>query len=211
VRWIYTITVTPLFLFLSCSEDKPRQPGTLADTTQSQPAQDTSYSEMVAHRIKPMEVNVERIEAIQNWTSVSTVNTEDESTEGGYTRYYYLDRVLEKVVNVQFGESGRQLTEYYLLNGKLSFVLEKNYTYNRPVYWDSVTARQNNDKEVFDIDKSEIEEAKSYFQDGEIMVQVYSDCGAPNDREFEQKEGKRIQTDFGRLMGKLIKEPVGHK
>lgn len=48
-----------------------------------------------------------------------------ESTEGGEAKYYYQKNKLEKIITRIFGESGQILTEYYLLNGQLSFVYEK--------------------------------------------------------------------------------------
>ncbi len=200
---IHTITVLPFFLSLSCHDDKPQEQAQQPGTTivAPVPAKDMSYSDWVEQRTRPMKENVKRIEAIQNWTSVNTVNTGGDSTEGSYAKYYYREGTLEKVVSVQMGETGQEVTEYYLLNGKLSFVMEREYT---------AAAHGDNDNGIFDNDP-EMEGTKTYFEDGKVLVQVSQDCGAPNDKEFEQKEGERLQYDFDRLMEILLKKPADRK
>ena len=64
--------------------------------------------------------------------------------------------------------------------------------------------KENNDKEAFDIKKSEIIEDRNYFEDGTLIHQLNS----PN-LDLSIKEGyllqeqKRIKVDFEKLM-KLI-------
>lgn len=100
--------------------------------------EDTAYNEYLTERLKPIRKNFKRINSIAKWTS--TYNKElDESTEGGEATCYFSDGVLEKIVTRHFGETFQQLTEYYLLNGQLSFVFEKSYKYNRPIYFDSAS------------------------------------------------------------------------
>ena len=205
MRWIHTITVLPLFLSLSCHDDKQQEQAPPVDTNAAPPvavlAKDMSYSDWVEQRTRPMKENVKRIEAIQDWTSVNTVNTGGASTEEDYAKYFYRDGTLEKVVSVQMGETGQEVTEYYLLNGKLSFVMEREYT---------SAASGDNDSEDFEKDP-ETEGTKTYFEDGKVLVQVLPDCGAPNDKEFEQKEGERLQHNFDRLMEILLKKPADRK
>lgn len=105
-----------------------------------------------------------------HWTSINTEEL-SESTEGGVAKFFYLYGLLEKIVTRNFGETFQQLTEYYLLNGQLSFVFEKLHKYNRPLYYDTAAMKENNDIEEFDIDKSEIIEVRSYFINGKLFHQ----------------------------------------
>ncbi len=161
--------------------------------------EDTAYNEYLAERLKPIRKNFKRINSIANWTS--TYNKElDESTEGGEATFYFSDGVLEKIVTRRFGETFQQLTEYYLLNGKLSFVFAKSYKYNRPIYYDSASMKENKDDQTFDSEKSEIVEDRSYLEKGKLIHQVNNqDCGSPFADDYLLEEQKRLTTDFDKL------------
>lgn len=110
-----------------------------------------------SEEIKTIKANFSRINSIKNWTKIKEVETDD-STEGGFLNYYFLNNKLEKIVVRKFGESGQYLAEYYLLNDKLSFVFEQDTTYNFPLYW-----------KEFDDKKSKIEESRYYFEDRKLI------------------------------------------
>ena len=111
-----------------------------------------------SEEIKAIKTNFSRINSIKNWTKIKEVETDD-STEGGFINYYFLNDKLEKIVVRKFGESGQYLAEYYLLNDKLSFVFEQDTTYNYPLYW-----------KEFDDKKSKIEEFRYYFEDRKLIL-----------------------------------------
>ncbi|MDM1061541.1 hypothetical protein HXZ62_03065 [Empedobacter falsenii] len=111
-----------------------------------------------SEEIKTIKANFSRINSIKNWTKIKEVETDD-STEGGFINYYFLNDKLKKIVVRKFGESGQYLAEYYLLNNKLSFVFEQDTTYNFPLYW-----KEFNDK------KSKIEEFRYYFEDRKLIL-----------------------------------------
>ena len=111
-----------------------------------------------SEEIKVIRANFSRINSIKNWTKIKEVETDD-STEGGFINYYFLNDKLEKIVVRKFGESGQYLAEYYLLNNKLSFVFEQDTTYNFPLYW-----------KEFDDKKSIIEESRYYFEDRKLIL-----------------------------------------
>ncbi|MGV0964541.1 hypothetical protein [Empedobacter falsenii] len=111
-----------------------------------------------SEEIKTIKANFSRINSIKNWTKIKEVETDD-STEGGFINYYFLNDKLEKIVVRKFGESGQYLAEYYLLNNKLFFVFEQDTTYNFPLYW-----KEFNDK------KSKIEEFRYYFEDRKLIL-----------------------------------------
>jgi hypothetical protein len=161
--------------------------------------EDTATNEYLADRLKPIRENFKRINSITKWTSTDKIDL-DESTEGGEATFYYSAGILEKIVTRHFGETFQQLTEYYLLNGKLSFVFEKLYKYNRPVYYDSASVKENKDDQAFDFEKAEIIEDRSYFENEKLIHQVNNqDCGSPFAADYLLKVQKRLKTSFDKL------------
>ncbi|MDH1601701.1 hypothetical protein [Empedobacter sp. GD03739] len=69
------------------------------------------------NKLDPIKSNFNRINSIKIWSKIKEVETDD-STEGGFINYYFLNDKLEKIVVRKFGESGQYLAEYYLLNDK---------------------------------------------------------------------------------------------
>ncbi|WP_284464554.1 hypothetical protein [Chryseobacterium sp.] len=167
---------------------------------------DTDANEYLKDRLKPIQYNFKRINSITNWTSIKKQNIEGESAEGGEATYYYKNKRLEKIMARHYGEMGQTLVEYYLLNGKLSFVFEKDYKYNRPLFYDVKAMKENNDTEAFDFEKSEIMETRNYFEKENLIHIVNSqDCGAPFSGSYMSEEEKSIKEDFKRLL-KLLQE-----
>lgn len=161
---------------------------------------DIIVNEYLTKKLNPIRENFKRINSINNWTSR---NKKDlwESTEGGEATFYYLNGVLEKIVAKIFGETFQQLSEYYLLNGKLSFVFEKSYKYNRPMYYDSIVMKENKDTVAFNFEMSEIIEDRSYFENGKLIHQLNNqDCGSPFADDYLLEEQKRIKTNFDKLV-----------
>lgn len=162
--------------------------------------EDVPVNEYLTERLKPIRTNFKRINSISNWTYIDTKEL-SETIEGGEAKYYYQNEQLEKIVTRQFGETFQQLTEYYLMNGQLSFVFEKSYKYNRPIYYDSTAMKENNDTEAFDFVKSEIVEHRSYFDNGKLLHQVNNqDCGSPFTDDYLLEQEKRIKVDFEKLI-----------
>lgn len=162
--------------------------------------EDVPVNEYFSDLLKPIRANFKRINSITDWTSVDTEELW-ETTEGGEATYYYQNEQLEKIITRHYSETGQLLTEYYLQNEELSFVFEKQLTYNRPFYYDTIAMKENNDTEVFDFDKSEIIEDRSYFENGKLVHQINSqDCGAPFANDYLLEEQKRIRADFDKLI-----------
>ena len=161
---------------------------------------DIVVNEFLVARLRPIRDNFARINAINHWSTAIKKDLE-ETTEGGEAVFYYLDGRLEKIATRHFGETFQQLTEFYLLNGQLSFVFEKSYKYNRPMYYDSTAMKENNDNQVFDLEKSTIIENRSYFENGKLIHQVNNeDDGASFAEKYLLGEQKRIKEDFDKLM-----------
>ena len=209
-------------LLTSCGQSKSEQTiTTVSDTTtirdnsvtndtvelkETFNEEDLPVNEYLTDKLKPIRANFKRINSITNWTSIGTEEL-SESTEGGEAKFYYQNGKLEKIVAQHYGETFQLLTEYYLLNGQLSFVFEKRHKYNRPLYYDTTAMKENNDTEAFDIDKSEIIEDRSYFDNGKLLHQINNqDCGSPFADDYLLEEQKRIKTDFDKLIRQTKKK-----
>ena len=60
---------------------------------------------------------------------------------------------------------------------------------------------ENNDNQVFDFEKSEIIEDRSYFLNGKLVHQLNNqDCGAPFADDYLLGEQKRIKTEYKNLL-----------
>lgn len=162
--------------------------------------EDFAVNEYLTERLQPIRKNFKRINSITKWTSTNTKELW-ESTEGGEATFYYNNETLEKISTRHFGEMSQQLSEYYLMNGQLSFVFEKTFQYNRPLFYDSVAMKANKDTEAFDFEKSEIIEDRSYFEKGKLIHQLNNqDCGSPFAADYLLEEQKRIKTYFEKLL-----------
>lgn len=174
------------------------------DTTrikESHNEEDIQANEYLKDRLKPIQANFKRINSITQWTAIKKRYIEGESAEGGEAAYYYKNKRLEKIMARHYGEMGQVLIEYYLLNGKLSFVFEKNYKYNRPLFYNEKVMKENNDTEAFDLKKSEITETRNYFENGSLLHIVDSqDCGAPFSGDYMTEQDKSLKDDFKRLL-----------
>ena len=162
--------------------------------------EDFPVNEYLTEKLKPIRDNFKRINSIPKWTIIKTKDIW-ETTEGGEAKFYYLNGQLEKITTRHFGETFQLLAEYYLLKGQLSFVFEKSYKYNRPMYYDSTSMKENSDTEAFGFDKSEIVEDRSYFDKEKLLHQLNNqDCGSPFAASYLLEEQKRINTDFKKLI-----------
>ena len=211
LQYIYYSLIFLASLFVSCGTNKKREVQTnkasafvksdrfyvLKETFNQE---DVPVNEYLSDILKPIRANFKRINSITTWTSVDTEGLW-ETTEGGEATYYYQNEQLEKIITRHYSETGQLLTEYYLKNEELSFVFEKQLTYNRPFYYDTIAMKENNDTEVFDFDKSEIIEDRSYFENGKLVHQINSQyCGAPFANDYLLEEQKRIRADFDKLI-----------
>ena len=137
--------------------------------------------------------NFKRINSIKNWTVVDSVELDD-STEGGQAKFYFANKQLQKIVAVYYGESGKNVIEYYLLDSKLSFVFRKEFRYNRPIYWNEL------DDEEFDLNKSIITETRSYFYKDVLFEQVEKSKELHEVlNENLEKEQESIKEDYNTL------------
>lgn len=162
--------------------------------------EDLPTKDQLEYRIKEIRENFKRINSIANWTSIDVIPL-TESTENGEAKLYYKNKELEKINTQQYGEMGQLLTEYYLKDGQISFVFEKSYSYNRPIYYDTIAMKENNDTEAFDLTKSEIEEYRSYFYNSKLIHQIKSPQNAlPLNDDNLLEEQNRIIINFDKYL-----------
>lgn len=98
------------------------------------------------------------------------IKTWDESTEGGLAVGSYDSSELKLIEVLWLGETGKKLIEYYFYDGQLIFALEQDFDYNRPIYWDKETAKENGDSKVFDPKKATIKEDRYYFNNEKLFL-----------------------------------------
>lgn len=173
---------------------------------ESSSLEDSSANGLLKDSLQLIRNNFKRINSIANWDKVYSKDLWD-TPEGGEAKLYYKDSVLEKIVTRQYGETFQQLTEYYFLGGRLSFVFNKLYKYNRPIFFDSAAMKASGDTEVFDFKKSTVTEDRSYFKNGVLIQQLKN---MPDDAvaspAYLQKEQERIYDEFNSILGQVNKK-----
>ena len=169
--------------------------------------QNSQASKSLSDRLKPIKENFTRINSATKWTSIVTKSLW-ESPEGGEIKYYYQNEHIEKIITIHYGETLKQVTEYYLLNGQLSFAYSKHYRYNRPFYYDENAMKEGNDTEAFDPSKSRIYENRSYIENGEQIHYISDhDESSPFSGELQLKEFERIKASYEKyIAGKDLDE-----
>lgn len=91
----------------------------------------------------------------------------DESTEGGTSKFYIHNNQFVKITKEYLGEMGKRNIDYYFTeNGELRFVFEQLTHYNAPMY---VTEDTEDGMEAFDPKKSTVEENRYYFYNDELI------------------------------------------
>ncbi len=172
---------------------------------ESKNEEDTLPDDGRPERLKLIRENFKKLNSISNWTKVEE-KFYDASIEGGTAKFYYQNKQLQKIITVSYGESYRNLIEYYLLNGQLSFVFEKTYKYNRPFNYDSTAMKENNDTEVFDLSKATLIEVRNYFENSKLIHQISSLKEEESKDKNLSSEQKRILEEYAKLLT-LSKEP----
>lgn len=154
-------------------------------------------------KIQIIKENFKEINKITNWTTTKSIEL-TESTEGGELIACYDKSELKKLIVLIYGETYKQVEEYYLLKNKLSFVYHKFYKYNRPIYWDSTAMKDNKDDQVFEIEKSTIDEQRFYFDSDKMIQWINEKNTKVNSTEqiFKDKEIE-IAKDFRALIEKV--------
>ena len=129
----------------------------------------------------------QKINAKKDWKEVASFDLLDGDSG---TVLYYSKMGLEKLVHTNFGETGKLISEYYLVNNQLSFVFEQHHRYNYPP-----------SMKEYDPKKTEIDETRAYFENGVLFHETDNkDCGSLFDSDHIKAENKRIKEEFQRVL-----------
>ncbi len=107
---------------------------------------------------------------------------------------------------VWLGETGKRIIDCYYDNEKIIFAFDRKFIYNRPIYWDKNMAAENGDNEVFNPDKTTINESRYYFKNGKLILRLNND-----NNEVSLTDGKNklavqeLMTQIYQIKGKLKK------
>ncbi len=102
-------------------------------------------------------------------------DAESESTEEGEVIAYFDRNDVKLITVVGYGETGKNMTEYYFKNQKLFFVFDQRHEYNRPIYWNEKKSQENGDNEIFDPKKSKINTDRYYFDNENLFLWLDND------------------------------------
>ena len=121
-------------------------------------------------------------------------DVQGESAEGGLLTAYFDDTLIRLIVAEYFGETGKRVTEYYYTNQEIFFILDVIVTYNRPAYYDSLRAAENNDHEWHDPLKSKKTEERMYFKDNRMIrwIDKTRQSILPKSDQYRLKESEWI-------------------
>ncbi len=158
----------------------------------------------IDNRISEIRKEYDFINSDQNLRKDS-IDIMDESSEGGQLIFYKdSSGDLRKLVIVFYGESGKLVEEFYVTNDKLVFAFIQQYEYNRPIYWDEKTAKENGDNEVFDYSKSVIAEDSYYFDNNEILIRwLDKDKKIKQDNQSLEKTEVEIKKEYKDIRGRI--------
>lgn len=136
--------------------------------------------EELVEKLKQISANYKKLNSIPEgeWMSIEHKKyTEDQwQCEAGFYKYV---AQIDKIIVRKFGKKSQQLQEYYMMDGKISLVKESEYDYES--------------KELLQVD--------SYFLNGVIEYQFDNqDCGAPNAKEYNKEEERRIKEKYSDLL-----------
>lgn len=211
-----TILLLSLITFTSCKTKIHNESGK-ADTisvknyqsfkdtfklTASVNLSDKPTDKYLTELLKPIRENFKKLNSIKsdNWSNIQ-IKKLDGTNESGEATYYYWNSNLSKIITKEYGETFQVLTEYYFLGKQLSFVFEKSYKYNRPIYQDTTAMKEMNDTETFEFDRSEINENRSYFDKRRLIYQLNNqDPGSSFTDTYLQEEQIRILKNLDRVI-----------
>ncbi len=125
--------------------------------------------------VKDIRLKYTNIKENLNFYDTTMIEIWDESTEGGQAIAYYDKGQIKIIEVVWLGETGKRQIEYYFNDGKLIFAFDQDFDYNRPIYWDEETAKENEDNEAFDPKKTIVQEDRYYFNDEKLFFWLDND------------------------------------
>ena len=125
--------------------------------------------------VKDIRLKYTEIRANLDSYDTTMIEIWDESTEGGQATAYYDNGDLKIIEVLWLGETGKKQIEYYFNYRKLIFAFDQEFHYNRPIYWDEKTAKENGDNGVFDPQKTTVKEDRYYFNNEKLFLWLDND------------------------------------
>ncbi len=133
----------------------------------------------------------------------SEIDIFDFSTEGGLAKAFYNKNDLVLIKIELFFELGKIYNDYYFKNNEIIFVLQQKFAYKRPIYYDEQTAKENNDNEYFDLNKTIIIESKYYFNDN-VLIDFIQD--GKNVELNNKQEGIQIFNEINNEVKDILEQ-----
>jgi len=131
---------------------------------------DCSFAQKADSMIKEIETKYHLIRDNRNKYDTTSIELLEKSTEGVATTGYFDGQNIKLITIIYFGETGKSELEYYFSMGDLFFAFEKQYKYNRPIYWDKKQMEDNDDTETFDPKKTIVSKDKYYFHKEKLFL-----------------------------------------
>ncbi len=150
----------------------------------------SSYQEFMGEELKPIRKKLRPLSNRQEWTAIDKRKIETKSANG-VAVYYFLQDELKKVRFLQNTENTDRLIEYYLENGSLFFVFEKQ----------TDKLELKNDPENYE----PYEDSLFFKNDELIKIKSNMDCGAPFAEDYRKKIQEDLNTEFVMLFNRLKK------
>lgn len=146
----------------------------------------TKYDEKII--ISKIRENYAEINNNINTYKKNEKNILGESSEWATATYYKKNNINRKIITTYYWETSKSIFElYFNKDGRLDFVFEQSYTYNRPIYQDEELAKELDD-EAFDINKSIITENRYYFYENSLIKRIDNDKNIINTTEEKSKQ-----------------------
>jgi len=162
----------------------------------------TEIDENLLQKLQPIRENFESINSKNEWDSVvvKKMLIDDRNVRA---RLFYSEGEIEKIVIRHSVEDHQELTEFYLLNGELSFVYEKEYWYLQYYKLDEYDEKKQK-KEKYSIALESSNETKSYFENG-ILIYKWDkeDCCDPFPKFHLMNEEERITDIFNKIIKQI--------
>jgi len=123
---------------------------------------------------------------------VKEYNLEGYSAEGTIITTYHSGAKLMKAIAAYYGESGKEILEYYFWDDSIMFIFSQLHTYNSPIY---VTySDPESGLQPFDASKTKISENRYYFYQNKLIRWVDPEKVMINTflPQFEEKEREML-------------------
>jgi len=118
-------------------------------------------------------------------------NIMNESTEGGQLILYVENKKVKKITAILYGEFGKSVNEYYVLDQQVFFVLKSTFLYQNPIYEGKVIVKEKS-------------QSRFYFYNNKMIRYLNQNNRIINPKSTEFNEfQKRILSDYNKYLAYL--------